>query len=142
MNVLAKVALGTLLVLVLSIVALVVVGYGWVPSFREAPTVDYFGQRPRSMVAWYASGWTDHKIFFIFKADQSFVDRAARFGSLVREGEMPRDDCLDTYNPPWWFDLTPHTQGMCWKRREGYAGNIRMHYAPASGLVYVFDYST
>lgn len=142
MNILRLAVLGTLLVIVLSVVALVVLGYGWVPSVSEAPTKDYFGERPRSLVAWYGSGWTDHKIFFIFKADPTFVRRAAKFGSLVRQGDMSRDDCLAAFNPPWWFDLTPHTQGMCWARREGYAGNIKMHYAPASGLVYVFDYST
>ena len=142
MNKFLKVFLGILLALVLGVVAIAAVGYGWVPLFGNRYTQDYFGAHPESWVAWYGSGWTDHQIYFIFKADRDWVERAAKFGGLVEEGQMRRVDCLATFNPPWWFDLSPRTQGVCWKRRANYAGNVKMHYAPSSGFVYVFDYST
>ena len=46
------------------------------------------------------------------------------------------------FNPPWWFAVSPRTLGVCWERREGHAGNVKMHYSPETRFVYVFDYST
>jgi len=55
---------------------------------------------------------------------------------------MARDECLSTFSTPWWFAVSQGTQGVCWERREGYAGNLKIHYSPESRFVYVFDYST
>lgn len=63
-------------------------------------------------------------------------------GNLVEVGEMARDECLSTFSTPWWFAVSQGTQGVCWERREGYAGNLKIHYSPESRFVYVFDYST
>lgn len=142
MSTISKALLGLVLTLGLAIFAIVALGYGWVPALGNKYTEVYFGEKPQGWVLWHASGWEDHKIFFVFTADRGWVDRAAEFASLDAAGEMTRDDCLSSFGSPWWFALSQRTQGVCWERREGYAGNFKMHYSPDSGFVYVFDYST
>ncbi len=142
MSTISKALLGLVLTLVLAIFSLVALGYGWVPTLGNKYTEDYFGERPQGLVLWHASGWEDHKIFFVFTADSDWVKRAAEFGKLDEGGKMMRQDCLSTFSPPWWFSTSERTQGVCWERREGYAGNLKMHYSPESRRVYVFDYST
>lgn len=142
MSTISKAILGLLLTLVLAVFSLVALGYGWVPALGNKYTEAYFGEKPQGWVLWHASGWEDHKTFFVFTADSDWVKRAAEFGQLDEGGKMARQDCLSTFNPPWWFGMSQRTQGVCWERREGYAGNLKMHYSPESRLVYVFDYST
>jgi len=114
MSTISKAFLTLILIMVLAVVSIAALGYGW----------------------------EDHKIFFVFTPDKEWVRRAAEFGSLDQAGERSRDDCLSTFSSPWWFSMSPHTRGVCWERREGYAGNLKMHYSPDSRFVYVFDYST
>ena len=142
MSTISKIVLGLILTLVLTVFAVAALGYGWVPAFGNRHTETYFGEKPQGWVLWHASGWEDHKIFFVFTADSDWVSRAAEFGRLEEAGEMARDECLSTFNPPWWFAASPRTQGVCWERRAGHAGNVRMHYSPETRFVYVFDYST
>jgi hypothetical protein len=142
MSMISKALLSLTVALVLAAFAIVGLGYGWVPALGNKYSENYFGEKPQGWVLWHASGWEDHKIFFVFTADGDWVRRAAQFGSLDEGGEMAREDCLSTFNPPWWFIMSPRTQGVCWKRREGYAGNLKIHYSPESRFVYVFDYST
>lgn len=142
MAIVRRILFGLLLLVLLSVTGLIVVGYGWVPLFGFEQIDDYFGEPPPdSWVAWYGAGWTDHRLYLIFKEDPEWIERAAQHAVLVPIGSMSRDECLDSFSTPWWFGLAPGTQGICWQRQEGWAGNLRMHVAP-SGFVYVFDYST
>ncbi len=142
MSIISKAFLGLILTLVLAVFSLVAIGNGWVPTLGNKYTEVYFGEKPRGWVLWHASGWTDHRIFFVFTADDDWVKRVAEFGNLDEGGKMARKDCLLTSNPPWWFSLSHGTQGVCWERREGHAGNLKLHYSPETRFVYVFDYST
>ena len=142
MSMISKALLGLILAVVLAVFSLVARGYGWVPSFGNKYTEVYFGEKPPGGVLWHASGWTDHKIFFVFTADSDWVERAAEFGNLEEGARMTRKDCLPSGNPPWWFRMSQGTQGICWERREGYAGYLKMHYSPETRFVYVFDFST
>ena len=142
MRVLRKALLGFLLLASLAVVGIAALGFGWVPLFGFDSFEDYFGEHPQSWVAWYATGWTDHRLYMIFKAEPDWVARAAKYAYLEQVGMMSRDECLASFSTPWWFALASGTQGSCWARRDGYAGNLRMHVAPDSGFIYVFDYST
>jgi hypothetical protein len=142
MSTISKALLGLALTLVLAVMTIVALGYGWMPAFGNKYTETYFGEKPGGWVLWHASGWEDHKIFFVFRADSNWVKRAAEFAGLDEVGNMAREDCLSSFSPPWWFTLSRRSQGVCWERREGYAGNLKFHYSPATGFVYVFDYST
>jgi hypothetical protein len=137
----SKIVFALLMTSILVVSAIVALAYGWVPTFGNEHTEDYFGRKPPTWVLWHATGWEDHKIFFVFPADREWVERAAASGNLDEIGEMTREDCLKALSPPWWFALSQQTGGVCWQRREGYAGHVRMHYAPESQLVYVFDFS-
>ena len=137
------IALGISSLIVLAIASIVVLSYGWVPQFGNRVTEVYFGEKPESWVAWYGSGWTDHQIYFVFRADRDWVERAASHAGLAEAGEMHRNDCVGiSSRPPWWFVLSPRTEGICWKRINKRGGDMRMHYSPASDFVYVYDYSS
>lgn len=142
MSTISKVLFCLILTVVLAVFTIVALGYGWLPTLGNKYTETYFGEKPRGWVLWYASGWEDHKIFFVFTADSDWVKRATEFGRLDKQGEMAREDCLPNLNPPWWFTTSQRTQGVCWERREGHSGNLKIHYAPESRFVYVIDYST
>ena len=142
LRIISKAFLGLILTLVLVVFSLVAIGNGWVPTIGNKYTEVYFGEKPRGWVLWHASGWTDHKIFFIFTADSDWVNRAVEFGNLDGGKEMSRKDCMLGSNPPWWFRMSQDTQGVCWERREGYAGNLKLHYSPETRFVYAFDFSS
>ncbi|MEZ5565206.1 MAG: hypothetical protein R3F24_06650 [Gammaproteobacteria bacterium] len=130
-------------VIALVIVEVLAVGKGWVPLFGKHSTEVYFGAEPESWVASYASGFTDHQIYFVFKADRDWVERAVTFARLDDVGEMQQADCISGPSyPPWWFTLAPRSQGVCWRGRMVHGGIMTMHYSPSSGFVHVFDFSS
>ena len=142
MTVVRKILLGLVLLVSVAISGILALGYGWVPLFGFEYMDDYFGEAPDSWVASYGAGWTDHRLYLILQPETEWIEPAMDHADLVPSGEMGRFQCLEPFASPWWFALAPQTQGVCWVRRQGYAGKLRAHYAPESGFLYVFDYST
>ena len=141
-NVVWSFILGFVFLIIFAMVSVLAIGYGWVPLSGKRSAEIYFGAQPTHWVASYAKGFTDHKIYFMFEADRHWVDEAVVFAGLIEEGEKQRNDCLlDASYPPWWFNLSPQTQGVCWRKKTT-TGGMRMHYSPTSGFVYAFDFSS
>ena len=142
MSMIKKAILAVFLATALAGTALFALGYGWVPMPGHEYVKADLGAVPDGFVAWYASGWTDHQTYYIFKADRAWVNRAARFARLVDLGQTERSVCLGAYSSPWWFGIAPRTLGTCWKRLDGYGSHMMLHYVPSTGYVFVFDFST
>ena len=116
--------------------------FGWIPSWRGIEVATYLGEEPEGLVLWHGSGFSDHRLFLIFAADDAWVERAVRHAELHPWPESRRGACLRVPSAPWWLDLAPETRGRCWRSNFRAPSYMQLHYASESGYVFVYDYSS